>query len=212
MKLTPDQFFGKYDQKGIDFDGYYGFQCVDLYRQYVKECLDLPQSPGVTGAKDIWTTYLKKYFDRIDNTLTAIPIKGDIIIWGEGAGAWGHVAICKDGEQLKFTSFDQNWPVNSVCHFQPHNYNNVLGWLRVKPPVEPTPVPEPTPTPEPIPEPPVVVPTPPVVPEPPVIVPHACISEKLVNDVKEIINSRWTWIGRTNGWKKRLSELKQLLG
>ena len=138
--ITPDTFFGKYDQKGIDFDNYYGFQCMDLYRQFVKECLGFPQSPAVNGAKDVWNTYLTNYFDRIENTLTAVPIKGDIVIWGVGVGPYGHIAVCKDGTQQEFTSFDQNWPVGSLCHFQKHNYNNVLGWLRVKT-IEDTPQP-----------------------------------------------------------------------
>lgn len=137
--MTPDQFFGKYDQKFIDFDGNTKYWCVDLYRQYCKEVLEFPQSPLVAGAKDIWTTYLTDKFDRIDNAPTNAPIKGDIVIWGSGLSADGHVAICKDGDANQFTSFDQNWPVGSPCHFVPHNYNNVLGWLRVKPPIIPTP-------------------------------------------------------------------------
>jgi hypothetical protein len=138
--ISPDQFFGKYDQKGIDFDGYYGFQCMDLYRQFVKECLEFPQSPLVVGAVNVWDTYLADKFDRIENTLTAIPIKGDIVIWSTGVGAYGHIAVCKDGTQSEFTSFDQNWPVGSLCHFQKHNYTNVLGWLRVKPPAPELPI------------------------------------------------------------------------
>lgn len=142
--LTPDQFFGKYDSKGIDFDLYYGFQCMDLYRQFVKECFGFPQSPPVQGAVDVWTTYLTEYFDKIENSPTNCPIKGDIIIWSTGVGAWGHIAICKDATPTEFTSFDQNWPVGSLCHFQKHNYTNVLGWLRVKT-IEPTPEPTPPP-------------------------------------------------------------------
>jgi len=130
--ITPDTFFGKYDQKGIDFDNYYGFQCMDLYRQFVKECFGFPQSPPVAGAKDVWDTYLPEYFNRILNTIDAIPIKGDILIWGIGVGPYGHIAVCKDAQQLELTSFDQNWPVGSLCHFQKHNYTNILGWLRVK--------------------------------------------------------------------------------
>ena len=143
--ISPDQFFGKYDSKGIDFDLYYGFQCMDLYRQFVKECLGFPQSPPVNGAKDVWTTYLTEYFERILNTIDAIPQKGDIIIWGVGVGPYGHIAVCKDGTQQEFTSFDQNWPVGSLCHFQKHNYNNVLGWLRVKTVEDTTPPPPATP-------------------------------------------------------------------
>jgi hypothetical protein len=33
---------------------------------------------------------------------------------------------------ISFTSFDQNWPLNSLCHFQNHNYTGVLGWLHPK--------------------------------------------------------------------------------
>ena len=130
--ISPDTFFGKYDQKGIDFDLYYGFQCMDLYRQFVKECFGFPQSPPVQGAVDVWTTCLTNYFDKIENSPTNCPIKGDIIIWSTGVGAWGHIAVCKDATPTEFTSFEQNWPVGSLCHFQKHNYTNVLGWLRVK--------------------------------------------------------------------------------
>jgi len=143
--MTPDEFFGKYDQKFVDFDGNKKYWCVDLYRQFVKEVFNFPQSPLVPSAKDIWINYLTDYFDRIDNTPINCPIKGDIIIWGTGAGADGHVAICKDGDKMQFTSFDQNWPLLSPCHFQPHNYNNVLGWLRVKKVEDTTPPPPATP-------------------------------------------------------------------
>jgi len=137
--MTLEEFITKYNGKGIDFDNYYGFQCMDLYRQYVKEVLNLPQSPAVPGAKDVWTTYLKDNYDRFDNSPTAVPIKGDIIIWGVGAGTYGHIAICTDANINDLKSFDQNWPVGSVCHIQPHNYTNILGWLRAKPVVNPLP-------------------------------------------------------------------------
>src|SRR3990167_6598147 len=120
--MTAQEFFDKYNGKGIDFDNYYGFQCVDLYRQYVKEVVDCRQSPGVTGAADIWDTYLNEYFDRIANTPEGAPIKGDILIWSKNAGGgFGHVSIASVGNTDTFTSFDQNWPVGSLCHFQAHN-------------------------------------------------------------------------------------------
>jgi hypothetical protein len=189
--MTTDEFFGKYDGKGIDFDGYYGFQCMDLYRQFVKEVLNLPQSPSVTGAVNVWDTFLQDKFDRIDNTITAVPIKGDIIIWSQGVGQFGHIAICKDGDPVKFTSFDQNWPVGSLCHFQPHNYTNVLGWLRVKPPVS---VPEPH-----------VCPVCPPCPEcPPDLSEEVIILSQKIADIKSIIYGKgWVWV--------RMNQLKELL-
>ena len=138
--MTTDNFFTKWNNKGIDFDGYYGFQCVDLYRQYVKEVLGFAQSPSVVGAKDIWGSYLKDKFDRYFNDPVAIPQKGDIVIWDKNAGGGlGHIGIFSHGDILSFTSFDQNWPIGSVCHFQPHNYTNVQGWLRAKA-VQPQPI------------------------------------------------------------------------
>jgi len=124
------QFKKKYNGKGIDFDGHYGPQCTDLYRQYCKEVLGIPQSPGVKGAKNIWDTYLRDYFTRITNTPNGVPDQGDIVIWGNGE--YGHVGIFDNGTTSSFESFDQNYPVGSKCHIQGHYYKNVLGWLKFK--------------------------------------------------------------------------------
>ena len=131
--MTIQEYFQKNNGKPIDYDGYYGNQCMDLYRQYVKECLEYPQSPGVVGAADVWTTYLKDYYERINNDPTSVPQLGDIIIWNKNAGGgFGHISVFNSGDSNNFISFDQNWPVGSYCHFQNHNYTNVLGWLRSK--------------------------------------------------------------------------------
>lgn len=130
--MTFDEFINKYNGKTVDFDGYYGGQCVDLYRQYVKEVLNFPQSPAVVGAKDIWNTYLTQYFTRINNTPLGVPQKGDIIIWGTGYGPFGHVGVYYSGNVMNFKSFDQNDPVGTKCHIQSHSYRGVLGWLRPK--------------------------------------------------------------------------------
>jgi len=131
MKIV--EFFKKYNGIGVDFDGYYGFQCVDLYRKYCEEVLKIPQSRGVTGAYQIWETYLKEHFTQIKNTPDGVPILGDVIIWNKNAGlGYGHVAVFNYGDKNEFVSFDQNFPTGSVCHFQNHNYTNIFGWLRPK--------------------------------------------------------------------------------
>lgn len=130
--MTFDQFINKWNGKLLDYDGYYGGQCVDLYRQYCKEVLNVPQSPAVGGAKDIWNTYLAQYFDRIPNSPNGIPKRGDIMIWGIGYGPYGHVGVVTSASLYSFYSFDQNDPLGTKCHYQWHNYRGVLGWLRLR--------------------------------------------------------------------------------
>jgi Skp family chaperone for outer membrane proteins len=150
--MTVDQFVEKYLGKKIDFDGAYGGQCVDLFRQYVKEVLELPQPKGVNGAAEFWTGYdndpnLKNNYEKIANTPTGVPQKGDVMLWNKKAGGgFGHVSVFLSGNVDTFVSFDQNWPTLSVCTKTNHNYTNVYGWLRAKK-KEVTPPPQPPPNP-----------------------------------------------------------------
>ena len=127
--MTFEDFIKKYDGQPIDYDGAWGNQCVDLYRQYVKEVLGYPQSPPVEGAKDIWNSYLPEYFKRIENTPMGVPEKGDVVIFGTTLGKYGHVSIFVEGTTSRFTSLDQNYPTGSLCHLQGHTYSAVIGWL-----------------------------------------------------------------------------------
>lgn len=131
--MTLNDFVKKYDGKCVDWDSHYGFQCVDLYRQYVKEVLDLPQTPPVVGAKDIWTSDLTN-FEKITNTPDGFPLPGDVMIWGAKYGPFGHVAICTAADVNTFTCFSQNDPVGSPCVIKTYkNWSYLLGWLRAKP-------------------------------------------------------------------------------
>jgi hypothetical protein len=142
--MTLQEFFDKYNGKGIDFDGAYGFQCMDVYRQYTKEVVEGKQSPGVEGAKDVWDTYLTEVYTRTKNTPDNFPKPGDVVIWGTQLGPYGHIAICSSADANNLTCFGQNFPLGSVCHFQKHTYFGVLGWLRPKGlPTPPVVTPEP---------------------------------------------------------------------
>ena len=141
--MQIQDFFKKYNGKGLDFDSYFGFQCTDLVEQYNQDVVGAPRLYG--NAIDVWNNYPKDFYTRIENKPDNAPDEGDIIIWSQGVGQFGLIAICKESDFAKFISFDQNWPVGSVCHFQDHNYTNVLGWLKPKaqvitPPVPPQPV------------------------------------------------------------------------
>lgn len=139
-----DLFFLEYLARELNFDGKYGNQCVDLYRFYLKY-LGLKQSPGVTGAADIWNNYRQEDFDRIIYAPGVIPEKGDVAIWSKSAGAgFGHVAIVARPGQNDFISMDINFPVEGYTdgngnfigtgksHYQTHSFKNVLGFLRLK--------------------------------------------------------------------------------
>lgn len=131
-----NEFFSKYNNKFIDYDGYYGNQCTDEFRQFNKEVLGIAQPKGVNGAKDFWANYpndpnLYNNFDKIANTPSFVPQFGDVAIWGNGT--YGHIAICTGkGDINKFESFDQNYPTGSACHYVTHNYSGFLGVLRPK--------------------------------------------------------------------------------
>jgi len=131
--MTYTQFKNKWLGKGIDYDGSFGNQCVDVYRMYCKEVLKIPQSPPVKGAKNIWDTYLKEHFTRVTNTPTGVPEQGDIMIWD--VGTYGHVGIVDSATQTKFVTFEQNWTElngSGVTELRTHYYKNLLGWLKPK--------------------------------------------------------------------------------
>ncbi len=129
--MTYQQFKDKYNGHGIDFDGFYGFQCMDLAEEYNRDVVGAAKIGG--NAKDAWNNYDKSKYDRIANTPTGVPLQGDILVWGSMPGnVYGHIAVFDNGNQNAFQSLDQNWPVGSVTHIQNHNYNYLIGWLHPK--------------------------------------------------------------------------------
>ena len=144
--MTFKEFVNKYKNKKVDFDGAYGGQCVDLFNQYLVDCLGIPnpiQMFPVASAYQIWDyANGNNKFEKISNDPNAIPQEGDIIIWGKGVGPHGHVAIFISGDVNKLVYFDQNWNNIQKCIEVNHNYDDIIGWLRpvkveVTPPTKP---------------------------------------------------------------------------
>lgn len=142
--MTFTQFINKYNNKGVDFDGSYGNQCVDLFRQYVKDVLGYPQPKGVVGAKDFWTNYetdkpLKDNFIKIPNTPDGVPQEGDVMVWGARYGKYGHIAMVTHADVNTFTCFSQNDPIGTLSQKRKYSsYKGVLGWFRPKTNEKPT--------------------------------------------------------------------------
>jgi hypothetical protein len=132
--MTFDYFINKYNGQYIDYDGHYGYQCVDLVRQYLKEVLAVEPYvaiPPVKYAKNVWEKYNPNYFTRITNGRDNFPGNGDIVIWRyyPGVTGWpGHISVNITGAPMNFISFDQNYKI-TACHRQLHNYKGVMGWL-----------------------------------------------------------------------------------
>lgn len=131
-----DEFLTKYAGKKVDFDGVYGAQCVDLFRQYCKDVLGIPHTGSVDpdGAQGIWKNYDKlpleqKYFERIDAGYT--PMIGDVAVWNSTtSNKYGHVAIVLGYSFGKLLVFEQNGITQKGAEFKTRTVHDLLGFLR----------------------------------------------------------------------------------
>lgn len=123
---------------GIDYDGAYGRQCVDLAQHYADKVL------GISGAffnlnyaYEIYTNYsklpkIKNNFKLIDATVHGeYPKRGDVVVWSKKKNGYaGHVAICLSGDETGFTVFEQNYDGKGSIREHKYSYSLVNGWLR----------------------------------------------------------------------------------
>jgi len=131
--MTFDDFIKRYEQKQIDFDGAFGSQCVDLFRQYAKEVLNISQHTGtVEGAKDLYLNFdkmplMEKYFRKVYT-----PQKGDIAIFdGNKTNKYGHVAIVLYATPKTIIVFEQDgFNQDKGAHFGFWDYSRLLGFIR----------------------------------------------------------------------------------
>ena len=135
--MTLEEFVKKYKGRKVDFDGVYGAQCVDLFRQYAKEGLDIPEHTGPCatsgGAKDLFLDYNKmpiekKYFIR-STQKNWIP--GDVLIWDQSpTNKYGHVAIFLAYLGNGLLVFEQNGITQEGAEIQVRTRDRLLGYLR----------------------------------------------------------------------------------
>lgn len=133
--MTLDEFVKNYEGKQIDFDKAFGSQCVDLFRQYSKEVLQIPEHTGaVEGAKDLFLNFssmpkMSKYFQKVFT-----PHKGDIVIFNKSdTNKYGHVAIVLYATNKSIVVFEQDgFNQSKGSYINIWNYERVLGFLRRK--------------------------------------------------------------------------------
>ena len=124
--MTPAEFI---DQAiGKCYTNSAGLQCVALFSYYA----DMVVGYGISGvefAYQLWDLADDRW-QKIPNTPDGIPPLGAVVVWDVDLGGTGHVAIATGkGDTNQFTSIDINWPFGSCCHYQGHDYTNVIGWL-----------------------------------------------------------------------------------
>lgn len=144
--MTHGQFITANMGRYVDYDKRYGNQCVDLMRQYIKdvEGIDPYQAvPAGATAKTIFQNFSgNKYYQKILNSPSNVPKKGDLVFWGyyPSVTGWaGHVGVFDSGDLYSVVVFNQNYPTGSSCQLRKfgtsklfHGYRGVMGWLRRK--------------------------------------------------------------------------------
>lgn len=131
------EFVNKYHGKKVDFDGAFGFQCTDLFRQYCKDVLRAGHTGAVEGAKDLYLNYANlpaecKYFDRI-SIQNGSPEIGDVLVWGATSkNKYGHVAICLGYDSVNdvIVVFEQDGFKQDGAKVAVRKRDNLLGVLR----------------------------------------------------------------------------------
>ena len=133
--MKVQQFFDTWNNKPCEVESpEYKNQCFDLALAYC-DFLGIPRD----AIRHLYAYQIQtqpndltvQHFELIPNTPNGVPQEGDMVIWGTSIGIAGHVAIATGyGDANGFKSMDQNWPSGTICHFQDHTYNGVIGWLR----------------------------------------------------------------------------------
>ena len=135
--MTLEEFVKKYNGCKVDYDGVYGSQCVDLFRQYVRDVLLIAEHTGPCassgGAKDLFLDYdkmpiEKKYFIRSKQKNW---VQGDVLIWDKTeTNKYGHIAIYLGKINNSFIVFEQDGFKQDGAKINIRGRENLLGYLR----------------------------------------------------------------------------------
>lgn len=98
--MSLQTFEQKWLGKRTDVDGAYGFQCVDLIKQYALD--ELGMTPGPWGnAIDYWTNTSHPILSKFNRVASQSPQRGDIVILKPTAyNPYGHIGIAVDSNRM----------------------------------------------------------------------------------------------------------------
>lgn len=132
------EFVQKYIKTKVDYDGFAGPQCMDLFRQYSQDVLQIPRTESLGedgGAKDLVERYNefpieKKYLALISDKRCAQ--EGDVAVWGAtDKNKFGHVAIVlKAKPNGSLVVFEQDGFKKDGAKINWRDDDGVIGLLR----------------------------------------------------------------------------------
>ena len=125
--MTLKRFVVTYNGKKVDFDGAFGYQCVDLFRQYCKDVLNIKQCPPVEGAKDLINNPGELKVSK------GAYAPGDVLVYdGTKSNPYGHVCILVGLlDSDTFIVFEQNGFEQTGAKLTVRDKANLLGGLYV---------------------------------------------------------------------------------
>lgn len=129
---SPHEFVQQWNGKSIDIDGVAGYQCVDVWKECLKEIGYPNPTRPIGGDGYAWQIWYRKdelgygaYFDYIN---PGEQQYGDFAVWSMGGETpYSHVAMYVGGNSF----FGQNQPYPH-CNIVQISMGNILGYLRVK--------------------------------------------------------------------------------
>lgn len=110
--------------------------CVDIFRQYCKDVLNIEHTGGVNGAKDLFLNYFKmpkeqKYFSLVEERKAPKYKTGDVLVWNATkSNQYGHVAILLAEMSGDVLVFEQNGFKQDGAKIVLRSRENLLGALR----------------------------------------------------------------------------------
>ncbi|MEJ7541218.1 SH3 domain-containing protein [Staphylococcus intermedius] len=134
-KKNATQYIQNHIGVGVDFDGYYGYQCMDLIVDYMYQLSNgnVRLNGNAYQAKNNQLGNYAKVFPKKPGF---VPKAGDIVVWYPRPwnAHYGHIGIVKEASSKQFTSLEQNIRGNlsfgEVGRLATHQYSDVAYFIR----------------------------------------------------------------------------------
>lgn len=129
------EWINSHTNKGVDFDGMYGYQCMDLAVAYIYYVTD-GQVQMWGNAKDAINNNFKGLCTVYRNTPSFKPELGDVAVYTSGFYAtYGHIQVVISGNLNYYVCLEQNWNGNGASYqelatVRTHYYDGVTHFIR----------------------------------------------------------------------------------